>query len=54
MQRLAGHDLAAPVVLEAIGLDVRHVAFDVPQAIGTAIAAALDVTGMDMLARSRG
>jgi hypothetical protein len=54
MDRLAGRDLAAMLVLEGIALGVDEMAFDVPEPIGTAIAAALDLPAMDGLARRGG
>jgi len=50
VNRLARHDLAAKFVLEAIGLDVGQVAFDVPEAVGTPITLKINPAAVQVLA----
>ena len=54
MDRIARLDSTAIVVGERIGLDVRDVAFDIPQPVGAAETLAGNLTGMDVLAAGRG
>jgi hypothetical protein len=50
VNRRARGDLAAKMIGEALGLGVGDVTLDIPQSVVAAIAAALDDSGVDVLA----